>query len=157
MSRTLAVMSLLLFVAGCGGSDNPAGPNDPAGGGSGPMSARIDGAQWNAQMAFAVGSASGSVIAVSGADITGRAVGVAWLDEGLGTYTIGPTTPANGVLNEGTGSWTTTGQGSGTIVVTTRTPTRVAGTFTLTVGAIPNTTATGTRNITNGVFNVAFQ
>lgn len=144
---TVGLCILLLAAAGCG-SDSPAGP----GSGDGDLSARIDGQQWMATQVFA--QASQGAIAVSG----GRGQEVlsfAWIDEGTGTYTIGSAVGTNGNFTTPNAGWlAVTTLGSGSIVVTTRTADRVAGTFSFTLVPAQGTQATGERVITNGVFDV---
>jgi hypothetical protein len=53
--------------------------------------------------------------------------------------------------------WTAAvGTGSGSITLTTLTSAGASGTFTFNLVAVPNTGATGTKAITEGVFNVTF-
>jgi hypothetical protein len=147
---TALALGLILLATGCG-SDNPAGPL----GGTGNMSARVDGDNWVSVMEHAV--VSGNLIAVAGSDAAARALGIAWADEGIGSYVIGPGTNANGNFSVGSALWTAGAhQGGGTINVTARTESRVAGNFTLTLEPVPNTDATGTRTVTQGTFDVSF-
>lgn len=149
-NRTATFFMALLVAAGCG-SDDPAGLDT----GAGNMSARIDGEAWSSAMEQVAFSAN--VIAVAGSDAAGRALGMAWVDEGAGTYTIEPGEVANANYSAGSALWIANAhQGIGTVVVTTRSPGRVTGTFTFTLEPVPNTAATGTRSVTQGVFDVTY-
>lgn len=149
-NRTATLFMALLFGAGCGSGD-PAGLNTDGGN----MSARIDGEAWSSVMAQVAVSAN--VIAVAGSDVAGRAMGMAWLDEGTGTYTIEPGEVANANFSTGGAVWVANAhQGGGTVVVTARSPGRIAGTFSFTLDPVPNTAAAGTRSVTQGVFDVRY-
>lgn len=156
--RGLVLCVLVAMVAACG-SDSPtdSGENGPA---NGSMTALIDGAQWSATIITPAMTTQGSggVSAVGGGN-TAYAMAFAWFDQGVGTYEVGVAVGANGNLNtiNGSDGWSTTStQGSGTIVVTQRTATRVVGTFQFVMPPTPGSGSTGTRTITNGQFNVTF-
>lgn len=151
MRERSLILFMALLLAACG-SDSPAGPNA---GGNGNMSARIDGESWSSvmeQVSFSAGA-----IIVAGADGAGRAIGMGWREEGVGSYTIGPGELANANFTSGAALWNASAQqGSGTVVVTARSPNRVAGTFSFTLEPVPNTDATGTRSVTQGTFDLTF-
>lgn len=156
--RGLVLCLLVVTVAACG-SDSPTDPGDngPA---NGSMTALIDGSGWSATIITPALSTlgSGGVSALGGGG-PNYAMAFAWLDEGVGTYTVGVSVGANGNINtiNGSASWTATSvQGSGTIVVTQRTASRVVGTFQFVMPPAPGSGSTGTRTVTNGQFDVTF-
>jgi len=75
----------------------------------------------------------------------------------VGTYTVGSF--ANGdILIPATGArWNSrNGGGAATVTISTLSASGASGTFSLTLTPTPGTSATGTKTVTNGVFNVAF-
>jgi hypothetical protein len=80
----------------------------------------------------------------------------------IGTYELGPSAIPMGRLHlqpSGTGSmiWDTLQVGaSGTVTTSLVTATAVAGTFSMTLGPLTPTGATGTKFVTDGVFSVRF-
>lgn len=150
MNRIAPILVVLVAIAACG-SDDPAGPSGAA------MSARIDGVAWASDQGAQSLRQSG-VISLAGTGSGNITLAFAWFDEGTGTYTIGTDVGVNANLTVGaTGGWlATTTLGSGSIVVTNVTDSRVAGTFSFTLEPVSSTGATGTRTITNGSFDVAF-
>lgn len=157
-AHTLVI--LLLLNTACG-SDGPAGPGGPGGPNNGTFSARIDNTNWSASMIMpAVTAISGGASAI-GAGSQTFTVAFAWQDQqGTGTWTIGGggnSVGFNASLTSGTQQWVASViGGSGTLTITTRTANRVAGTFSFTMVPVPGTSTTGTRNITNGQFDVTF-
>lgn len=157
----VAALALGAGLSGCGGggSSGVAGP----GGASGPMSARVDGTQWNADE---LGGGLGAGHPVLGMyTIPGRRTSGGtpeFLDltlynvAGPGTYTLGVnSTTFGGIATFGNAnaSWSTPLSGmSGTAVVTTLTATRIAGTFAFQATPLLGT-ASGTRNVTEGTFD----
>jgi hypothetical protein len=129
------------------------------------MSANIDGARWDAVIISAA-AIQGGVLRVGGQNSTTTpfvALGVA-VPPAVGTYTVGPATTASvaGSLDQTSTSvpvllqWNADGgAGSGTITLTTLTATGASGTFSFNLVHIA-TASTGTRVITNGVFNITF-
>jgi hypothetical protein len=157
MRRHLAAL-LMLTLAGtaCGGSDGPAGPGGLGGPNNGTFTARIDNTSWAA-----------TIILPAYTDIAGGASGigagsptftVSWAhidNQQPGTYTIGQSIGFNASVTQGSAMWAANAQqGSGTLSITTRTPNRVAGTFSFTMPPAPGSSATGTKQITNGQFDV---
>jgi len=122
------------------------------------MTFRVDGT------ATAVGSANASlangILSVGGTDTSRTTtIGFAFSPTaaGVGTYTFGPLSGANAQLlvgNPAAGWQAGVGIGSGTITVTSLTSTSASGTFTFSMVAVAGTGATGTKSITDGVFNV---
>lgn len=145
---------LLILAAACSG-DSPAGPGDP-GTPNGAMSAKIDGAQWTANVGIYATRASGAIGLAGGNGEYLISMGVVGA---VGTYVVGDGSGANLSLltNDNQQVWMAmTGKGSGTITVTTLTDERVVGTFSFTAPAVASTSASGTRVITEGSFNIEF-
>lgn len=156
--RTLmrvATTVLLAAAAGCGGDNT--GPNGQT---NGDMTAKIDGASFTSVTTLAHRNVTnaGTIIAISGADAHGTGLGFAFVDAGAGTYPIGGLTPTNATVLDGTGKVWTAGAtgGSGTLTVTALDGTHVAGTFAYSAVASAGTGATGTKAVTQGVFDVRF-
>ncbi len=144
------VVATLLLVAlvACGG-DDPAGLNVTAG----PLSARIDGVVYTAVSAFAVNS--GGIVGVGASNLSGEGLGFAFQGSTTGTYTIGPSIPTTANITFGSDVWSAgPGTGSGSVVVTTLTTTRVAGTFAFEVVSTTGTPAM--RSITEGTFDITY-
>ena len=154
MSVTKLLVVLAMFGATACGNDDPAGP----GGGDGDLSATIDGDDWTADLA-AVATRTNNVIGIGAGDSHGdRSIGIGFIDAGTGTYAISATNATNALLIEGQKSWAASAGvgGSGSLVITTLTATRVAGTFSFNVVPNANSGATGNRTITNGEFDIEF-
>ena len=158
--RTLmrAVTSALVVAAaaGCGGDNT--GPN---GNTNGDMTAKIDGSSFTSVSTLAqrnAGGNAGTIIAVSGANSAGTGLGFAFVDAGVGSYPIGGLTATNATVIEANGKVWTAGVtgGSGTLTITALDGTHVAGTFAYSAVASANTGATGTKAVTEGVFDVKF-
>ena len=104
---------------------------------------------------------NGIVSLVGSDDVTNAAaaqvIGIATQASGPGTFPISLANGANGQLTiGGTQLWEANAVlgGSGTITLTILTATGTSGTFSFNLIAVPP--ATGTKTITNGVFNIAF-
>ncbi len=131
----------LLVLSGCGDS----GPADPLSEDC-RMTARINGEAFCGTF-FDVQRSANQVFVNSGGS-GARAIGFTFPDQGPGTYTIAPGNSVAAGVTLGTASFTAgQGSGSGTIVITTLTGTRVAGTFQLTV------VGASTVNVTQGAFD----
>jgi uncharacterized protein DUF6252 len=154
--RILVAVVLSLAVVACGGSDTPTNPSPsptpPLSNGS--LSALINGTSFNATSARVV-LAGGGVISIGGGNASGQTIGFAWLDAGTRTYPIGGVTIATHTFMGNTWS-ASSAQGSGSITVSTKTSNRVAGTFAFVLQADGPSGATGTRNITQGQFDLTF-
>jgi hypothetical protein len=148
-----AALAFLAFAAACG-SDGPTDPDvDDLANGS--FSARIDGNNFNATAAAVV--SSGGIVSIGGGNASGQTLGFAWLGTGTGTYTIGTTIGTVGTHTFSGKTWSaSSAQGSGSIVLTTRTSNRVAGTFSFVLQPDAASGATGTRTITQGRFDLTF-
>ena len=156
--RTLmrvATPFLLVAAVSCGGDNT--GPNGQT---NGDMTAKIDGASFTSVATLAQRNVTnaGTIIAISGADAHGTGLGFGFVDAGVGTYPIGGLTPTNATVLDGTGKvWTAGATGvSGTLTVTALDATHVAGTFAYSAVASAGSGATGTKAVTQGVFDVTF-
>jgi hypothetical protein len=137
------------------------------------MTATIDGAQWNAISASviaikhpATAGLSNGTVGVSGTSSFTNPILIMALavPAAVGTYSLGPAT--SGPLNVSTASLQNTSAaamweagaftGSGAITLSTLTATGATGTFSFNLVPLSGTTATGTKVVTNGVFNVRF-
>jgi hypothetical protein len=156
MKTTLvrALMAAALLAMGCGGDDDP---NGPGGGGGNIYRANIDGASWSAVSSTIQVTGGGDprlgTIVISGGNAGGDAI-VLTLSfiGGTGTYPLGVNQGTNA---GGTGSvvdvpntWLTPLSGAaGTVEITTRSATRIAGTFEFTAaplgGGGPDVAVTG--------------
>jgi hypothetical protein len=157
MTRRFGLLAILITLAAGCGSDDPAGPGGPGGNNlaNGSFSARIDGAAFEPTAAAVV--ASSGLISIGAGNPSGQTLGFAWLDEGTGTYAIGATSATVGTHTFSGNTWSaSSAQGSGSIVVTTTTANRVAGTFSFVLEADAGSGATGTRTITEGSFDLTF-
>lgn len=124
--------------------------------GQGMMSAKIDGQAWTATSIteFAYSSSILSITAKGSNPVI--TVSFTVLNEGPGTYEIGTKSPGtNAEVTDGSSVWQADAvAGSGTITFTAMTPRGASGTFSLTVVAASGTGATGTKLITDGVFDI---
>lgn len=123
-----------------------------------PVTFRVDGAVTSATSA--TGSLANGILSIGGTD-TSRSTTIGFAltptAAGVGTYPLGPLSSANAQLyvgNPAAGWQAGVGIGSGTITVSALTPTSASGTFSFSLAAVPGTGATGTKSITEGVFNV---
>lgn len=166
---TLAIFASAILV-GCGGGDdgddnNPVNPG-PGPGGSGPMSATINGQAWvsDANSALAqlgVGLPGSFVIqgnkVVSSTDAITIQL-ILYNVDGPGTYPLGTGPTVDGgtglVASAAVGFGTPLTGNAGTVTITTLTPTRIAGTFSFVANQNYGGTG-GTRTVTNGQFDLA--
>ena len=170
LNRLLNVGAFALLVAGCGGSDNPAGPT---GGGSGSggsggggtssnktMTVTIDGVPFTPNIVTAVRSNPGQeTVSVGGSSINGTAVGFGTPAQ-IGVFNVNGPVLARGLGNmtivsgsTGTGYIAALTLGSGTVTITSITTTAVAGRVDLVM--VPTTTPGANKTVT-GTFDVAF-
>lgn len=161
MRRWVCTLMLVGWAGlGCGGSDGPAGP----GGGdlvNGFFRATVSGSSFNALAANVLQASTGTggtILSIGAGGANNSAMGMAWIDEGLGTYTINQSLGANATYTQAGGQgWLASAgsAGSGSITITLRTANRVAGTFNFVLVPVGGT-ATGTLAITNGSFDLTF-
>jgi hypothetical protein len=168
-SRSRIALAGVLVLAACGG-DGPTDPGDDPGGGGNTtgtrMTATIDGQSW------AAGSTAGLVTAIQFAPASGGYIISGIQSPGLsivitinnisgpGTYPLGvdAATVYGGFAGvTGAGTWNTPISGAaGSITITTLTTTRIVGTFNFTATAAAGG-ATGSKVVTNGVFDAPIQ
>lgn len=159
MRRLMVAFTLVILAGpGCGGSDGPAGPGGPGGPTNGTFTARVDGSNWAATIIMpAFTSIAGGASAI-GAGSPSFTIGWAHQDnQQPATHAIGQSIGFNASLTQGNAMWVASSQsGSGTLTITTRTANRAAGTFSFTMVPSPGSSATGTKQITNGQFDVTW-
>jgi hypothetical protein len=171
------MMIAACLLAACSDSSSVTDPDDDGsnnnnnngGAGSTRMTATVDGKAWSA------GATPGGVVAlqplpksggylIMGVELSGSGVIGATMTininnvSGPGTYTLGVDAVSTyggfaGITSSTGGTWLTPLSGSaGTITITTLTTTRIAGSFSYTASAVSGG-ATGTRIVTNGIFD----
>jgi hypothetical protein len=157
---TLLAMAAL---AACGGSDG----TGPDGGGSGRISASLDGRAWTsntaAGMEVAAHSAPGLYV-VQGGQLDGSVsttiVITLYNIRGAGTYPLGvnaTTVGGSAILVEGGRGWGTPLSGdAGTITITELTATKMVATFSFNADALSGG-ATGSRSVTGGHIDMPVQ
>ncbi|MBK7595943.1 MAG: hypothetical protein IPP98_01475 [Gemmatimonadetes bacterium] len=153
LARPTALALAVLLVTSCGGDSSTNSGDEST------MSATVAGTAWSGTLAVQV-TYAGNVLAVSGTNGTYQIVLTVPGVNATGTYNVGPGNLGVAQLVQvtaGTPAWTSSlVGGAGSITVTTLTASRAAGTFTFTAAASPGTSATGTRSVTNGSFDVQF-
>lgn len=159
------MQAILLILAACSG-----GGTGPSGTVNGTFTAVIDGTAWNgstSQFSTAGGSipgfqTMGGSKVVSATDYTTITLTLGYLS-GPGTYPLGVNhaTTAGGLatvsVQQGStlGVWTTGLTGAaGTLTIATLTSTRMTGTFQFSATPQLGTSATGTKVVTNGMFDL---
>jgi hypothetical protein len=164
-SGTVTITATYQGKAGTATTTTTPPPSTPGASPRGSMSATIDGTRWDAVIISAA-AISGGVLRVGGQDSKTTpfvALGVA-VPPGVGTYTVSAATGATvaGSLDQTSTTAPTLLQwnanftfGSGTITLSSLTATAASGTFSFNLVHIA-TASTGTRVITNGVFNITF-
>lgn len=160
---TVLVLAVGAAVAGCK-SDSPTMSNNSGGSSgsgslpNGSMTATFDGAVWNATVSL-VGTYVGSNFTLSGVDPTGLTVSLAMSVSGPGTVPFSGSNGGSCTVMMGSATWLGAPaalQGSGTIVFTTLNATSATGTFRCTALPQAGTSATGTKELTNGAFTIRF-
>jgi hypothetical protein len=160
---------MLLVTAACGSSGSTTTGASPvtrsscpgSNGATGSISAQINAVSWVAVCIKAATFFNGIVSFVGSDNVTNFAnaqvIGIATQASGPGTFPISLSNGANGRLTiGGTQVWEANAVlgGSGMITLTILTATGTSGTFSFNLIAVPP--ATGTKTITNGVFNITF-
>ena len=167
----LTFCAAIVLIAGCSKSSNnsPTSPSGSSGGSTpivtahGSMSATIDGARWDAKAILTVIHSAGS-ITIGGSDVLlgpMTSVDLSFPDS-VGSHPVASTglsfadvMTSNAIAGGAVNTWSSAvGGSSGTITVTSSTASGAAGTFQLNLPGFEKTT--GTKVITNGVFNVTF-
>lgn len=152
-TRTRLLALLIPLAIGCG-SDGGTGP---AGGTlvNGSFSARLDGATFTPSAAAVINSSG--IVSIGAGNASGRTIGFAWVDGGTGTYAVGSGNATVGTHTYQGHTWSASAiQGSGSITVTTKTLTRVAGTFSFVLQPDIASGASGTRTVTQGSFDLTY-
>jgi len=166
MDRRLVALVAFLSIAGigCGGSGtgtsggnpNPGTPSNPTCPTSkGTLTARVDGALWTSQCVPAASWVVGTLAVGAVNDVEGLALTANVPVPGNYTGQIGG---AVGSLTRGSGgtAWTSGPGGTMSLVITRLDLQGASGTFSFVAEPLPGTSATGTRNVTNGAFDVTF-
>lgn len=151
-------------MSACGGeSSGPTSNNPGTNNGTANISARIDGTAWsdaNAPSSSAVVPAGPGLYSLVAVGLSGTATYTLAMSmyniKGVGTYPIGvgpQIAGASATLSVATGAgWSTPLTGAdGTLTLTEVTPTRMSGSFTITLSPLTGG-ATGTRTVTEGQF-----
>jgi hypothetical protein len=161
MRRALGMTAAAVLWAACGGGGG--GNNPGGGGGNGAMSATVNGQAFTASQsatAAASSSAAVSVYTITGTRLNGTSPETILLSlyniAATGTYPLGVnSTNFGGIATylNGSTSWTTPLNGTaGTVIITSLTASRIAGTFSFTGADVLNPAST--RSVTNGAFDV---
>lgn len=156
MRYPLIAATLLLVLAAC--ESDASGPVLLP---NGSMSARIDGVLWQATVLVHANRHQNIVSVGGGGTMDGKPVAIAISTIGLtgpGTVTFGPGVHSGATVGEAqTASWSArNSQGSGSVTFTVLDDTRAAGTFAFDAVADAASEATGTRNVTEGQFDILF-
>ena len=160
MRRFSIVQSLVLvaFASACGGSGDSTAPNQTGNlVTNGSFRATIGGTAWSAA-GRAVATQSGGLLTIAGASGTyAISFGIGPFT-GPGTYSLvyapsdNPPTVSQAIVVQGSQSWGTSVQGgTGSVVITAYTATRIAGSFSF--DAPTASGAGGTLHVTNGSFD----
>lgn len=160
MHRLSALLPGLLLVAtSCGGGSSTSGPGTSIPLLNGTFAATIDGSAWSAEGRVVVTRGPANSLLIGAASVT-RSLSLTLVSaSGPGTYSLVYTTttlPSFAILTSSGLAWTTnTKGGTGTVVVTTLTTSRVAGTFTFDAPPSPGQ-GTTTAHVTSGTFDVTY-
>lgn len=152
-----ALVALLIASVACG--DDEEGPLDP-GNSDGTVTASVGGVSFNATSVVAAFVDGSLVITALQAGVGGTKSITITVNNvsGVGTYSLtaaGNTATYVETTGSTSQSWLTAiTQGSGSVVLTTATATRVVGTFTFTAPANTISGATGTKTVTGGSFDL---
>jgi hypothetical protein len=161
-----AVLTIVTF-SGCGGGDSGTNPGPgPGNSADGDMTAKVNGQSWTggdlAVYATGVpgvpgGLGIGGTQTISGASV--RSITLTLYNiHGPGTYPLGVVPPVFGgfaSFSDASGVWMTGNTGTaGTITFTTLSTTRVAGTFQFTAIPVAGGGGVGTKEITDGAFDL---
>lgn len=124
----------------------PPGPATPTGTPAG-IIATIDGTEWRPLNGGQATRTAQGFVTVAGADLQARAFSIAILASAVGTYSMNNPASHNALYGLGTQTWFTSRPGGGgSVTITSISTTRVAGTFTMTLG--PNQGNTDQRIVT---------
>jgi hypothetical protein len=152
-----AMLALALFA--CGGDST--GP-DVGGDGTHFLKATIDGSAWQSDAgaeSFGVPITLPGLYSITGARVGGSYTVILSLYNigATGTYPMGVgnlVAGASAIVSDASGGWATPQSGdAGTLTITALTDSRIAGTFSFTAEALSGS-ATGTKNVTGGSFDL---
>jgi len=153
-------LTLIILLAGCGDGGDPSGPGGGGGGGTtlpnGTFSGTVNGSNFRVVSAFV--TYSGNIVAMGAADTQGRGFGWAVIATAPGTYPIQGSIGNNAIWTEASSGWAAsaaTAGSSGSVTLTTLTPTRAVGSFQFTL--VPSSgNASGNRTV-SGSFDLTIQ
>jgi hypothetical protein len=162
MSWVMAGTVAAVGLAACGGGDS----GGPSGGGSG-LTAKVDGVAWEAEpisiVAGAMAGLPGALMILGTDNSTGesRSITITLQNiSGTGTYALGVGSDViggSGLYGEAGEGWITENTGAaGTVVLTTLSANRIAGTFEYVADPGNNNPVGGTHHITQGKFDLPF-
>lgn len=160
MHRLSALLPGLLLVAtSCGGSSSTDVPVTSVPLLNGTFAASINGAAWSAEGRVAVVRGAGNSLIMGAASLT-RSLSLTLIGASApGTYSMAYTTatlPSFAIMSSAGAAWTTnTTGGTGSVVVTVLTSSRVAGTFSFDAPPSPGQ-GTTTAHVTGGTFDVTY-
>jgi hypothetical protein len=163
MSRSLAVAITLLFglATACGGDKSTTEPDQTTNlVTNGTFKATINGTSWSAANRVVVNKGATNIVAIAAASPTyffnfalTPLTGPGSFSLAFGNTTSGSQVTAGTTSGQG---WSTVGQGStGSVVITSYTSTRIAGTFSFDAAALPGL-ASGVLHVTNGSFDITY-
>ena len=161
MHRLSALLPGLLFVAAsCGSASDTSSPGTSLPLLNGTFSATVDGSAWSAEGRVAVARGPNNSLIIAAASLTRSLSFTLFNASAPGTFSLvyaGATTvPSFAILASAGAAWTTnTTGGTGSVVVTTLTSSRVAGTFTFDAPPSPGQ-GTTTAHVTGGTFDVTY-
>jgi hypothetical protein len=134
-------------------------PTLPPGAGAvnGTISASVDGVAWRGAVSARATTTNG-LVSITGQDTDTRLISLAFFASGPGTVSLNYPNPSHGSMNLGGQFWDTATfpGGTGSVVVTTITATRVTGTFSMTMQPSQTNTNPRPAQVTNGQFDLAF-
>jgi hypothetical protein len=128
------------------------------------IAATVGGSPWNASTISASAAVTG-ILAISASN-TAQTLGITLSGfDGPGTYPLGNTAPSRTITvlgpaaapQSGNCCWGTVQGSTGTVTITSRTATRVTGTFSATLLPLPGFGATAPLVVSNGTFDVGLQ
>ena len=163
--RSALVAAAIVTASACGGNSTSPSPfGSPSGGGTGggapapigTVAFKVDGEQHTVSRVTA--TYSGGILSVTATDPAQQTtLGFALAGTAAATYRIGPLTTTSATLQVGdpARAWQAgSSTGTGSVTLTMLAPLRAVGTFTFTMEPVGGSGATGTRLVTDGVFNV---
>jgi hypothetical protein len=168
-SACTLLLSVAIPTAGCGGgSSSPSAPSNPTNPNTNPtppgsnstISGTVDGAAWSGSAGVSA-QLNNNILAVGGTDNRTLFSFAVTINRGVGIYQTGVIDPQNVVtstlsITGSPGGWTSSAtSGRGTVTVSSFTSSTAAGSFSLTLDAVPGTGAAGTKTV-NGTFNVTY-